>query len=198
MKTFIIDIASGSIVGVAQAAATLVEGQIAVTSAADLENESLATLTVIYNAATGESKTKFKISKSDAIAKVMAALEALNVPTLPQIEAASTGTVETTGDEQNLAKLDDKTETKIAKTEAKPTKAPKEPSKLQKMASVFRTAMSEDGKPKHFTIAELVELCGTTEDRTHQYISILKNPKDRFVMNIAKTVEKTYYLIPTK
>ncbi len=54
------------------------------------------------------------------------------------------------------------------------------------------------GEQRKFSIEELSALCNTTDDRTHQYISILKNPKDRFNLNISKTADKKYYLVPER
>lgn len=198
MTSFVIA-STGSVSGFASDAARAIvaDGEMLVNKVEDLASKTLGELTAIYNAATGKTVAKFSIARDKAADKVMAALTAIDLSTLTKLETEvqATAQAEALTPTSDLSTLGAKAEETIA--EAKP-KAPKEPSKLQKMAAAFRTTMNEDGTPKRFTIQELQDICGTTEDRTHQYISILKNPKDRFVMNIAKTSEKTYWLVPNR
>jgi hypothetical protein len=92
--------------------------------------------------------------------------------------------------------LDDNAKAAIAKTMPVEAVEPKvrkvRDSKLQRMAAAFRelvTSGNEKGQPHAWSIQELMERCGTSELQTHVYISILRNPKDRFVMNIMKDTE---------
>lgn len=66
-------------------------------------------------------------------------------------------------------------------------------SKLQLLYHWFNIK-NDDGTPKKWAIAELACAINLNEDRVHQYISILKNPKDRFMMKIAKDSNGFYYL----
>lgn len=203
MTSFVIA-STGSVSGfVSDAARAIVaEGEMLVHKVEDLASKTLSELTAIYNAATGKTVSKFSIARDKAADKVMSALAEIDLSTLAKLENEEVQAVVltstpaealTTSTELNT--LGTKAEETIA--DAKP-KAEKKESKLQCMARHFRTTTNEDGSPKRFTIEELMGLCDTTEDRTHQYISILKNPKDRFVMNIAKTSEKTYWFVPNR
>lgn len=202
MTTFVIA-SAGSISGFASDAARVIvaEGEMLVHKVEDLASKTLAELTAIYNAATGKNVAKFSIARDKAADKVMTALVAIDLSTLSKLESADEQKVLTTPQVESLTPTIElntlSTNAKETIANAKP-KAQKKESKLQCMARHFRTSVNEDGSPKRFTIDELMILCDTSEDRTHQYISILKNPKDRFVMNIAKTSEKTYWFVPNR
>lgn len=173
-NTFIIS-ADGSITGVVASVKniTLAEGQIAIKKADDFAKHdlSLAQLTAIYNNATGKSVNKFSCAKAAAIEKTMAALEAMDVTALVQLDKNEQAKVKTAA-----AKSTGTGERKVRD------------SKLQRMAAAFRET-DGDGKHKVYTIKQLMEKCGTTDKITHQYISILRAPSDRFVMNIVKDKE---------
>lgn len=178
--TFIIS-ATGSITGVVANVKNIqLNDAIAVKKAADLAEQSLAQLTTIYNNATGKTVAKFSIAKDKAVEKVMAALEAMDVTALVQL------------DKTEQAKVDKKSK----ELAAQPGERKVRDSKLQRMAAAFRE-VDGDGSHKLYTIKELMEKCGTTEKITHQYISILRAPSDRFVMNIVKDKEaKTFQFQP--
>lgn len=179
-KTFVIA-AAGSIAGVvANIKSIAMNDMIAVKSAADLEGQSLDMLTTIYNNATGEQKGRFKIAKAQAAAKVFAALEAMPVEKLIQLDPVEEKKVET-----QAAVVATNGERKVRD------------SKLQRMAAAFRQQDDASGAYKQWTIKELMEKCGTTEKITHQYISILRAQNDRFRMNIVKDKEaKTFVFQP--
>jgi pyruvate/2-oxoacid:ferredoxin oxidoreductase beta subunit len=179
IATFIIATA-GSIVGVVANAKNIDLGtNIAVKKAADLEGLSLVQMTAIYNNATGKTVNKFSVSKAVAAEKTMAALEAMDMTKLVQLDAAETAKVE-----------------KKSKEIVVPGERKERDSKLQRMKRAF---MEQDdaGSFKLYTIKELMEKCGTTEKITHQYISILRAASDRFVMNIVKDKDaKTFQYQP--
>jgi uncharacterized beta-barrel protein YwiB (DUF1934 family) len=178
-STFIIA-ASGSISGVvANVKNVALNDAIAVKKADDMAALSLDTLTAIYNNATGKTVGKFKIGKAAACEKVMAALEAMDVSKLIQL------------DKQEQAKVDTQAKTVAAGTGERKVRD----SKLQRMAAAFRE--EKDGVYSQWTIKQLMEKCGTTEKITHQYISILRAQNDRFRMNIVKDKEaKTFQFQP--
>ncbi len=206
--------------------AQIPEDQMIISSADDLTDLSLANLTDIFNAATGKTVNKFSIAKTAAVTKVMAALNSMDISDLPNlgevIEAQPlvgevlpaevietsgelTGTeLEQTADTNVVSALDTKTEEVIQAAPAKPVK---KVSMLRRMEAIFKSTVDEKGHAlmygdtgaqRTFSIDELSEMCETSDDRTHQYISILKNPKDRFSLNISKTADKRYYLVPER
>jgi len=88
VTTFIIS-ATGSITGVVANVKNIqLNDAIAVKTGKDLEGKSLAELTAIYNAATGKENKKFSIAKDKAIEKVMAALQAMDITKLVQLDEA--------------------------------------------------------------------------------------------------------------
>lgn len=150
--------------------ANLEEGAITVKTGKDLEHLSLGQLTTVYNNATGKENKKFSIAKDKAIEKVMAALTAMDVTTLVQLDAGEKGKVET-----------------AAKTA--PAQRKTRDSALQKMKRAFLEKTADGTAFVTYTIKELMEKCGVTEKIAHQYISILRAQNDRFVMNIVKSQE---------
>jgi hypothetical protein len=178
-KIFVIA-AAGSIAGVvANIKNIALNDMIAVAAPKDMEAMSLELLTTIYNNATGETKGRFKIAKAAACDKVFAALEAMPVEKQIQLDK-----VEEKKIEAQAAVVATNGERKVRD------------SKLQRMAAAFRD-MDDAGSFKQWTVKELMERCGTTEKITHQYISILRAPNDRFIMNIVKDKEaKTFQFQP--
>lgn len=172
VTTFIIS-ATGSITGVVANVKNIqLNDAIAVKTGKDLEGKSLAELTAIYNAATGKENKKFSIAKDKAIEKVMAALQAMDITKLVQL------------DEAEQAKIADAAK----KQPAEPAVRKERDSALQRMKRAF-LEQNEDGTFKIFSIKELMEKCNVTEKIAHQYISILRAQNDRFVMNIVKNAE---------
>ena len=179
MKTFIINPANLSVAGLVNSVkGKSVNGfdlgsNVAVKSAFDLEQFSNAQLATLFNGVTGKTVKTFSTAKSASAAKVFAALEAVDVSTLVRLDAETKAKIE-----------------KAAEAGAGVRKV--RDSKLQRMAACFRES-KKDGTPKQFTIAELIERCSKPDDEmtdkiAHQYISILRNPSDRFVIKIAKTL----------
>jgi hypothetical protein len=173
----------GAIVGVVSNPKNIDLGEnLAIRKSADMELFSLDQLTAIYNNATGETKGKFKIAKSAAVEKVMATLEKMDVSQLIKLDADQQKKVVKQAKEKVATLVDG--ERKVRD------------SKLQRMAAAFREV---DGKkPKVWTVKELMEQCGTSEKITHQYISILRAPNDRFVMNIIKDKEAKTFMLQSK
>jgi len=176
--TFIIS-ATGSISGiVANVKNIQLNDAIAVKTGKDMEALSLAQLTTIYNNATGKENKKFSIAKDKAIEKVMAALEAMDVTKLVQL------------DETEQAKL-----AEAAKKDPAPRK--ERDSALQKMKRAFLEKTEDGSAFKIYTVKELMEKCNVTEKIAHQYISILRAQNDRFVMNLVKDKDaKTFQFQP--
>lgn len=182
-----LNIATGSITGfVTSKDAVKGENLIAVSAATDLEHLDLNALTMIYNAVTGEAKSKFKISKVQAAAKVFAAIEQQDFTKLIQLDAVEKTKVEKRAKRATMEVVVEGTTRKVRD------------SKLQRMAAAFREVQDGTAEHKLWTIKELMEKCGTTEKITHQYISILRAQNDRFVMNITKNKEAGTYQFQPK
>lgn len=183
-----LNIATGSIAGfVTSKEAVKGENLIAVTAATDLEHLDLNTLTMIYNAVTGETKSKFKISKIQAAAKVFAAIEQQDLAKLIQLDATEKAKVAKRAKAEKVAKR------ATMEVVVEGTVRKVRDSKLQRMAAAFRET-DENGEHKVWTIKELMEKCGKagqplTEKIANQYVSILRAQNDRFVMNIVKNKE---------
>ena len=183
-----LNIATGSIAGfVTSKEAVKGENLIAVSAATDLEHLDLNTLTMIYNAVTGETKSKFKISKIQAAAKVFAAIEQQDLAKLIQLDATEKAKVAKRAKAEKVAKR------ATMEVVVEGTVRKVRDSKLQRMAAAFRET-DENGEHKVWTIKELMEKCGKagqplTEKIANQYVSILRAQNDRFVMNIVKNKE---------
>lgn len=183
-----LNIATGSIAGfVTSKEAVKGENLIAVSAATDLEHLDLNTLTMIYNAVTGETKSKFKISKIQAAAKVFAAIEQQDLAKLIQLDATEKAKVAKRVKAEKVAKR------ATMEVVVEGTVRKVRDSKLQRMAAAFRET-DENGEHKVWTIKELMEKCGKagqplTEKIANQYVSILRAQNDRFVMNIVKNKE---------
>lgn len=188
MSAFIINSNNLSVAGFVQnnevAAEKAAEGQVVVGSATDLEGMSLQQLTDIFNGVSGAAPVgKFKIAKDKAAVKVYAALTAIDTATLVQLDAETEKKVEDTA---KIIAQEEVAAAAAAPLDANGKKIRKvRDSKLQRMKAAFLTT-EEDGSFKQWTVKELMEKCGTTERITHVYISILRSPSDRFVMNIEK------------
>ena len=186
-----LNIATGSIAGfVTSKEAVKGENLIAVTAATDLEHLDLNTLTMIYNAVTGETKSKFKISKIQAAAKVFAAIEQQDLAKLIQLDATEKAKVAKVAKRAKAEKVAKRATMEVV---VEGTVRKVRDSKLQRMAAAFRET-DENGEHKVWTIKELMEKCGKagqplTEKIANQYVSILRAQNDRFVMNIVKNKE---------
>lgn len=186
----VLNMTTGSIVGTFSnienaKAASLSPEQIVVQNARNLEILDLGTLTRIFNAVTGENKSKFKISKAQASAKVWAAIENQDISTMLSLDPVQVEKV------KKQAKAVKKAETMEVVVDGKVRKV--RDSKLQRMAAAFRE-QDENGQYKVWTVKELMEKCAKgnevlTEKITNQYISVLRAQNDRFVMNIVKNKE---------
>lgn len=188
MSAFIINAQTSSVVGFVQNIAVASEkaGQehLVVNVAADLEGLSLQQLTDIYNNISGQPAVgKFKVAKDKAAVKVFNTLTAVDPATLVQLDAEAEKKVEDTA---KIIAQEEVAAAAAAPVDANGKKIRKvRDSKLQRMKAAFLTT-EEDGSYKQWTVKELMEKCGTTERITHVYISILRSPSDRFVMNIEK------------
>jgi hypothetical protein len=185
MSAFIINTNTNAVVGFVQNIAVASEkaGQehLVVNEAKDLEGLSLQQMTDMYNALSGEAPVgKFKVAKSAAATKVFALLSKLDTTTLTQLDAEAEKVVEEKAKEIQQQEVAAAT---IGPDGKKVRKV--RDSKLQRMKSAFLTT-NEDGSYKQWTVKELMEKCGTSERITHVYISILRSPSDRFVLNIEK------------
>lgn len=171
--TFILTSTTAQVVGIASSIKAAGADQVAVKAADDLKIFSLTQLTDLYNSLAAKAVKKFSSSKEAAVAKVYAALEAKSA---------------------ELTKLE----------VVKAVKAPKAPkvvkekvarplSKLQALAALLRETDAE-GNAISYSVPELMAKLDMEDGRTRQYLSILKNPKDRFVMNIVKTEDKRFVL----
>jgi hypothetical protein len=65
-------------------------------------------------------------------------------------------------------------------------------SKLQRMKAAF-LSKNEDGSYKAWSVKALMETCDTTERITHVYISTLRSPTGRFVMDITKSKDDNLF-----
>lgn len=202
MSTFIINVSNSSIVGFVQNAAVAAEKageHLVVSSAIDLQSLSNSELTALYNAATGETRSTFKTAKTESTVKVFNALSQMPIGTLTQLDASDdskiTAAAETLPAGTAPAASDKIDGPKVRKVRD---------SKLQRMKAAF-LQQDEHGKYKIWTIKELMEVCSKSDDPmseriAHVYISILRSPTDRFIMNIAKVQAEgevaTYFYSP--
>lgn len=176
--TFILNVAGLAVIGYVQNAAVAKEKageHLVVSEAKDLEGLNLQQLTDLFNTFEGgEPIGKFKISKDKAAAKVFAQMQAMDIATLTQLD---------TGEEAKI-------ETQAAAQPAGPKVRKERDSKLQRMKHAF-LEKDDDGNYKQWTVPELMAKCGKqgdpmTERIATVYVSILRSPTDRFIMNIVK------------
>jgi hypothetical protein len=194
MSAFIINPENMSIVGFVQNAAVAAEkagSNLVVAQAKDLESLSLQQMTDLYNKYSNKDPIgKLKVSKADAAAKAYGAMFC-NVDTtkLVQLDKAEEQVVEKKASEQAAqAKIDAADAAQTAGGAKKERKV--RDSKLQRMKAAF-LQKDEAGNYKIYTIPELIAICGKPNDPMSErianvYISILRSPKDRFIMNIEK------------
>jgi hypothetical protein len=183
MSAFIINLQASTVVGFVQNIAVAGEKggeHLVINVSKDLEALSGQQLTDLYNALSPDAKiTKFKISKDKAAEKVFSLITSLDMSTLVQLDKDEEKVVETKSEEiaakeEVAAIVDGKKVRKIRD------------SKLQRMKAAF-LSKDESDSFRPWTVKELMEKCGTTERITHVYISILRSPTDRFIMNIEKS-----------
>jgi len=169
---------------------------------------SSAELTSIYNAITGETRNLFKTSKTESMQKVWSALEALDLSALVQLDKIEEAKIEEAALEIDKQEIAASAEIQPAVDQVPPVVAgPKvrkvRDSKLQRMAAAFRVK-DANGNYKPWTVKELMETCSKenselSERIVHVYLSILRNPKDRFVMPITKDKDTgTFVYTPTE
>jgi hypothetical protein len=168
------------------------EDQILLNKPEDLHNLTNQQLTDLFNAMVKLDKgddapvvAKFKTAKEQSASRVFKTLEAIDVAKLIQLDKVEEQVVEKQATEVAKQQAED-----AAFDEAQPSGNGKKirkvrDSKLQRMKAAFLTK-EEAGDFKQWTVKELMERCGTSERITHVYISILRSPSDRFVMNIEK------------
>lgn len=188
MSAYIVNTSTMSIVGYVASAAEVsaVENQIVIEKPEDMDGLSLQQLTDLYNTLSKMAKgdehkdvPKFKVAKSQAIEKINGLFEKIDVSQLVQLDKKEEEVVEN--------KAAEVTQQEVADAAAEPGKKVRKvrDSKLQRMKAAF-LMKEENGEFKQWTVKELMEKCGTSERITHVYISILRSPSDRFVMNIEK------------
>lgn len=157
---------------------------IAISSSKELEGMSLQQLTDLYNIINVSSEaspiSRFKIAKDKAAIKVYAALTAIDMSTLVQLDAEVEKKIEEVSIEI------EKKEVAEVKFDANGKKLRKvRDSKMQRMKAMFLTR-NEDGTYKQWTIKELMEGSNTSANTTKVYISTFRSATDRFVMSIEK------------
>jgi hypothetical protein len=198
MTAFILNTQTASIVGFALSAAAAAEKageNLVVSVSTDLEGLTNTQLTTLYNAFTGETKNQFKTSKSDSAKKVFAALEAMDITAMVQLDKAEEKIVEV-----QAAKVE------VAAAGKKARKI--RDSKLQRLKALF-LQKNEAGEYKSYTIKELMELTAKSsapEDAVSQgvvnvYLSILRAPKFFFMVIPKETSPEgvtTYTFRPTE
>lgn len=189
MSTFVINTQNASIVGFVQnmeVASDKAGEHLCVNTAKDLEGLSLQQLTDLFNAYSGVAPVgKFKVAKDKAAEKVFKLLSGLDTATLVQLDKEAEKVVEQQAEviAQEEAKQAEVQDGAAAPNGPKVRKI--RDSKLQRMKAAF-LMKDDNGNFKQWTVKELMEKCGTSERITHVYISILRSPSDRFVMNIEK------------
>ncbi len=165
-KMFIINTTTGEITGVVEQIKDFAISNEEWAIGAVDHLETLMTvdiLTKIYNNLTGDNIKK-KTGKKSKIAQ-----EVFSLLTFTKSCDAQTGT---------------RTVIEVDQFSGEIVERQKRLSALQRMASLFNEQCENDSPA--MTIDQLADKTDSTPERVQQYISILKNPNDRFEMNIVK------------